>query len=148
MNVNTDCFNRKGFEACYYEASGYATFEGKVAVVDINRILLKDIHLCWTSLEGNVFDDKEDHCWIYDIKRVAEARIKSNDCIRFEGRLGVYTRKDKSQELGIQEVYCIETIEDYYLPSDEDLAKRFFEQIQCETCLYRTQCYGTFCMLK
>lgn len=74
--------------------------------------------------------------------------IKIGDCVSFIGEVLPYVRKDGTYDLGIENPEDIKKIENYELPSDEQIMIQFLKQLRCETCLYSEQCYGTFCMME
>lgn len=58
-----------------------------------------------------------------------------------------YTRKNGTYELGITDVDLVYKIEDYKLPTDEELFEQAMNDLKCETCLYTDHCDRIFCLL-
>lgn len=138
--------SHNGFKPCYFDAGGFGDFKGEVIEVKKDRYLFKRIFVEYTY-GIDVCEDKEDHVWIFDIKELKKASIKKGDCVSFLGKIEPYRRKNGSYDLGITNVDCVEKIESYELPTDEELYKRFLERLKCETCLFTDHCDGLFCML-
>lgn len=138
---------REGFKACYFDGMGYGTFKGEVIDIKDNKYLFKRIHIEYMGDMGIHYVAKEDHVWITDKKEFAKKSIKIGDKVKFSGRIKVYQRSDGSHELGICEITDCSKIDDYELPTSEELEEQFLKQVRCETCMYKNQCYGTFCMM-
>lgn len=52
----------------------------------------------------------------------------------------------KKIDYGLRNPEGIEKIEAYELPSDDELLMQSINSIICETCFFREQCYGTYCL--
>lgn len=133
---------REGFKACYYNAGGYGDFKGKVIDIQGDKFCFKQIAVSYTTYDGMIEENKEDHVWVMNGKPFKEKGIQIGNSVSFTGVIRPYQRKDGTHELGIEEAADVEIIEDYELPSDEALEKQFIRQLKCESCLYREHCYG------
>ena len=91
-------------------------------------------------------EDKEDHVWIYESQPFVNVGIKVGDKVRFSGTVEPYRRKNGNWELGIVGISQVEIIENYAMPSDDEMKRQFLSQLRCELCLCRGKCYG-FCLM-
>lgn len=150
-NMDINKCSRNGFKGCYYDAGGYGQFKGEVVQVKENgsdiRYLFKRIYVEYQS-GVDILEDKEDHVWIFKANAFKDKGIKVGDCVSFNGEIIPYVRKDGTYDLGIETPEDITKIENYELPSDEQMMAQFLKQLRCETCLYSEQCYGAFCMME
>ena len=145
-NIDIEKCKRDGFKGCYYDACGYGEFKGKVIKIKNGHYLFEKIFVEW-EYGGNVYESKEDHVWIFDTKALEKEKIKIGDCVAFFGVVEPYTRKNGTYELGITDVDLVYKIEDYKLPTDEELFEQAMNDLRCETCLYTDHCDRVFCLL-
>lgn len=133
---------REGLKGCLYDAGGFGNFIGEVMRIEGDKYLFKRIYISYCSYEGVMYEDKEDHIWIIDGNQFTEKTIKVGDCVSFEGEVHLYKRRNGTYELGVKNPHRIKTVESYELPSDEDLDYQFIQQLTCECCKCRKQCYN------
>ena len=133
---------RKWLEVCYYDAET-AFFRGKICRIDKEkkRILFFRIYVSGIYYDGMGFDGKEDHVWL-DIKGFERFRVGDN--VEFCGEVYRY-RKQSGEKLinyGIKNPSLIKKINEYKLPTKEELTGQALQELKCEVCLYKEQCYG------
>lgn len=131
----------------YYAVGGndfaFADFKGKIVLINQRGILFKRLYMDFMEMDGNYVEGKEDHIWIYDKAPFMKANIKVKDCVSFTGKVYAYKRKDKSVDFSLKECQSIKKIDQYSLPSKEDLQIQSLERIVCENCMYSEYCYGS-----
>lgn len=151
--TNIDKCSRDGFKGCYLYACGSGYFKGEVIKIkdkstkkrkDI-RYLFKRIYVEY-DIDLDIYEDKEDHVWIFNASELKDNGINVGDSVRFAGTIKPYRRKNGSYDLGIEDIYDIEKIDSYEQPSNEKLQAQFMKQLECETCLFADHCDGVFCM--
>lgn len=140
-------FERTGLAGCYYSGGDCGDFKGKVEKISGPNYLLKDIYVRYMTCDGQYVEDKEEHVWINDSEKFQKAGIKQGDCVSFSGNIYIYKRQNGSLDFGIKDLESIHIIDEYRLPTDEELQQQFLEQIQCEVCIARDQCYG-ICIMR
>ena len=136
---------RDYFQMCFWNAAGYCDCKGQVIKINKRGVLFKRIYIDWCRLDGICEKGKEDHVWLLDKKPFIEADVKEGNKIRFSAMVYAYKRSNGTEDFGLKEPEFIEHIEDYQLPSDEELTDQSIESLVCEVCLYSDQCYG-FCI--
>lgn len=152
--TNIDKCSRDGFKDCYLNASGYGDFKGEVIkITDKSTKKRKDIRYLFKRIDIeydiglDIYEDTEDHVWIFNASELKDNGISVGDSVRFAGIIKPYRRKDGSYDLGIEDIYDIKKIDSYELPSDEKLQAQFMKQLKCETCLFTDHCDGIVCMM-
>lgn len=140
-------FERTGLAGCYYSGGDCGYFKGRVEKISDHNYLLKDIYVSYMTYDGQYIEGREDHAWIKDSNAFEKAAIKLGDCVSFSGSVYMYKCKDGSMDFSIKDLESIHIIDDYRLPTDEELQQQFLEQIQCEVCIARDQCYG-ICIMR
>lgn len=132
---------RQWFEKCYYE-SICSVFKGKIHRIDIKRkrILFSKIYVYGTYEDGACFRGKEDHVWM-DIKGFEGFKVGDN--VEFCGDIYRYRKQsgDRLINYGVSPT-SIKKIDEYELPTNEELTEQAIQELKCEVCLYREQCYG------
>ena len=121
--------------------------EGKVEKISGPNYLLKDIYVRYMTCDGQYVEDKEEHVWINDSEKFQKAGIKQGDCVSFSGSVYIYKRQNGSVDFSIKDLESIHIIDEYRLPTDEELHQQFLEQLRCEVCLAKDQCYG-ICIMR
>ena len=136
---------RDYFQMCYCNAAGYCDCKGQVIKIDKRGILFKRIYLDWCRHDGIYEKGKEDHVWLLDKKPFIDFGIKEGDKIKFSAVVYAYKRSNGTEDFALKEPDLIEHIEDYQLPTDEELLDQSIESLVCEVCPLTDHCYG-FCI--
>lgn len=137
---------RSSFGYCYYS---YASCEFKGQISRFNekkgKVIFKRIYISGMLMDGDVYEGKEDHVWM-DSEPFKKYQV--GDCLSFEGTIYRYlkTRNGKQIAFGIREPFNITKIEQYDLPTDDDMLMQVVDQIICETCIYHEHCYMRMCI--
>lgn len=58
-----------------------------------------------------------------------------------------YQRRDKSVDFSLKDCSEVNIIDEYTLPSDEQLLKQSADRLRCEVCLYTDHCDRVFCIM-
>ena len=143
-HIDISACKRNGFKGCYYE-SGFGSFKGQIDKIKSRHICFKRIWIQW-EYGLDVCEDKEDHVWIFDAEPIFKIGVKEGDCVSFVGEIHPYKRRNGTCELGIRGPECVEKINEYDLPTDEDIFLQNMHKIECELCLFRDHCDGLFCL--
>ncbi len=96
--------------------------------------------------DGVMFEGKEDHVWM-DIQGFEKFEI--DDCVKFSAEVYRYikTSNGKILDYALRTPSGITKIDNYSLPTDEDLLAQELALIQCETCYMNKHCNKTICIL-
>lgn len=137
---------RHCFEHCYYNYAA-CMFKGQIIkfVRKKGKVVFNRIYVSGIYMDGDGFKGKEDHVWM-DIQPFETYQV--GDCLSFEGEIYRYLKKGNGKKIsfGIREPYNISKIEDYELPSDDELLMQAINQIICEVCLFKEHCYMGMCI--
>lgn len=134
-----------GFYLGYYEADFKGCVDRKSN--DGKKICFSRLYVgeCYSDFDYS--EDKEDHVWM-DTDGFDE--IKEGDCVKFLAEPYCYLKnkgeKDEMLDFSLKNPYCVEKIEQYKLPTDEEMAVNFIGQVVCEACMFRDHCDRVFCM--
>lgn len=141
MQSAKDC--RHYFEMCYYEMA--MGFKGQIEKKNSKNVCFKRIYVEGMYGDGTCFDGKEDHVWL-SIDGFEEYEV--GDCLFFFAEVYLYlkTSNGKKIDYGLRNPEGIRKIEAYEMPSDDELLMQGINSIICETCFFREQCYGTYCL--
>lgn len=139
---------RQDFEKAYYDAS-WCSFKGRV-----ERINQKKGTVCFERIfisaeyingGGDGFFGKEDHVWM-DLS--AFLPCKKGDCFSFLADVYRYvkTGNGKMIDFGLRDPKDIRRIDEYELPSNDQLRLQAVDEIICsDLCMYNKHCNG-FCI--
>lgn len=138
---------RQDFEKVYYDAS-WCSFKGRV-----ERINQKQGTICFERIfidaeysDGDGFFGKEDHVWM-DLS--AFLPCKQGDCFSFIADVYRYvkTGNGKMIDFGLRDPQGIHRIDEYELPSDDQLRLQTIDEIICNgLCMYNKHCNGVVCI--
>lgn len=117
-----------------------------------NRTLIKNLYGRYEFIlpEYNIYDIDEiheDHVYVAGADLFQKAGMKTGDIVQFSAEIYRYERKNGTVDYGLRNPVDIVKSE-YVLTNEEkdriDRQKyeRFAQQIKCEVCIYREQCYG------
>ena len=124
---------------------GWSPFSGEVIKIKGQKgsrnYLFKSIYFNW-EYGLDVFDGVEDHIWILNAKSLEDANIKVGDKVLFTGDIYFYERLDGTCDAGVKNAEFIEKLDDYELPSDEELTRQAIKSVVCEVCCHSEQCSG------
>ena len=137
---------RNCFEYCYY-TDAWCDFKGKIKRFDKKKkkVVFECIYSSALFMDGNGYKGKEDHVWM-DSEPFEKYQVE--DCLSFEGEIYRYLKTGKGKQIsfGIREPYNISKIEDYELPSDDDMIRQSVDQLICEVCMFNEHCYMGMCI--
>lgn len=130
---------RWDFAMCYYYTP--LEFWGQIERITGKAVCFKRIYVSGMYSDGICFDGKEEHVWID--KRGLEKYVVG-DCLSFfaEPYRYIKTGNGKQIDFGLRNPENIKKIEEYELPSDDELMVQSINAIICETCFFNEQCYG------
>lgn len=134
---------RSSFEMCYSEIP--MGFKGQIEKKTKKRVCFKRIFVSGMYPDGEMFDGKEDHVWM---EQSGFESFKVGDCIEFFAEVYRYvkTGNGKMIDYSLRNPTDIKEIEDYELPSDDDLIRQEVEQMICEACFLSEQCSRAVCI--
>lgn len=137
---------RHCFEYCYY-SHAWCDFKGQISRIDKKKgkVLFHRIYISAGFMDGDCYEGKEDHVWM-EVKSFEKYQV--GDCLSFGGEIYRYlkTRNGKQISFGIREPYDISKIEDYELPSDDDMIMQAVDRMICEACIFNEHCYMRACI--
>lgn len=121
-------------------------YKGQIEKINKKRICFKRIFIRGMYSDGECFDGKEEHVWM---EKTGFEEFNVGDCASFSAEVYRYVKTGNGKQIdyGLRNPEDIHKIEDYQLPSDEELFIQSFNQIICETCYLREHCNRTYCML-
>lgn len=121
-------------------------FKGQIKKVKEKHICFKRVLISGTYADGTMFDGKEDHVWM-DKTGFEEYNI--GDCVLFGAEVYCYikTGNGKLIDYGLRNPIDIKKVEDYKLPTDDELIAQEVDQLICETCFLREHCDFNNCLM-
>lgn len=121
-------------------------FKGQIEKINEKHICFKRIFISGIYPDGEMYDDKEDHVWM-DI--VGFEGLCVGDCVAFGAEVYRYikTGHGKQIDYGLRNPKGIRKIENYELPSDDELAMQRVRKIVCEACFFSEHCNRNECMM-
>lgn len=135
---------RRYFELYYYDED-QCYFKGQIDKITPKGVLFKRIVLSGLYMDGLGFEGKEDHVWM---DKTAFEDFKVGDCLSFNAEIYRYLKKGNGKmiDFGLRNPSEIELIEKYEIPTDEELIDQQIDQLLCEVCLFKHQCYMGMCI--
>lgn len=133
-----------------YLANGsISMFCAEVAKLTDSHCLLKNIAISGIRADGTGYEGKEDHVNIIDsedISALKTCKVHIGDKIYFGADVYEYKRKDGSEDFGVKNLREIERIEEYDLPTREELIAGQIWELVCEVCTFREKCDKMCCL--
>lgn len=138
-----DCI-RQYFQECYHDCIS-TTFKGRIQSMNkkTGKVCFERIFINGMYTNGDILSSKEDHVWM-EMKNLDQYHV--GDCLSFEAEIYRYlkTKYRKMIDFGIRNPQQIDKIDEYELPSDEELKLQEVDKIICNVmCMFREHCYGT-----
>ena len=133
------------FLRCYHEAVPLE-FKGRIEKITKDNVCFKRIYISGMFFDGVCFDGREDHVWMC---KDAFGDCSVGDAFSFSAEVYRYLKKGdgKSIDYGLRNPESIKKIDDYELPSDEELQAQEMQSIICETCYLSEHCNRFDCIL-
>lgn len=133
------------FLRCYHEAVPLE-FKGRIEKITKDNVCFKRIYISGMFFDGICFDGKENHVWM---QKDAFGDCNVGDAFSFSAEVYRYLKKGdgKSIDYGLRNPESIKKIDDYELPSDEELQAQEMQSIICETCYLSEHCNRFDCIL-
>lgn len=121
-------------------------FKGQIEKVNAKHICFKRIFISGMYTDGIMFDGKEDHVWM---DKTGFEGFDVGDSVSFGAEVYRYikTGKGKLIDYGLRNPTGIKKIEEYQLPSDDELRMQMIDLIICETCYLSEHCNRVSCLL-
>ncbi len=119
-------------------------FKGQIEKINAKHICFKRIFISGMYLDGEMFDGKEDHVWM---DKAGFEELKVGDSVSFGADVYRYikTGNGKLIDYGLRNPTGIKKIEEYQLPSDDELRMQMIGGIICETCYLSEHCNRVSC---
>lgn len=133
---------RRYFALCCYYIP--LEFMGQIERITEKAICFKRIFVSGMYPDGTCFDGKEDHVWI---EKQGFEGYAVGDCLSFFAEPYRYmkTGNGKQIDFGLRKPQSIRKINEYELPSDDELMLQSIDAIICESCYLNGQC-GETCL--
>lgn len=148
IEIGSEC---RAYLQWYYAEGGnvvaHADFKGRIKKITNRGILFEKLYINFCERDGCGVNGKEEHVWIFDKKPFLSVGAKLNDCVQFTGLVYAYQRRDKSVDFSLKDCSEVNIIDEYTLPSDEQLLKQSADRLRCEVCLYTDHCDRVFCIM-
>ncbi len=142
-------FNSKGnyrhdFANCYYNIP--MEFMGQIEKITKDKVCFKRIFVSGMFPDGVMFDGKEDHVWM---NKQGFEGFSVDDSVSFFAEVYRYikTGNGKTLDFGLRNPQSISKIDDYKLPTDEELMMQQINWIICESCMLNEQCNKNYCIM-
>jgi len=121
-------------------------FKGQIEKIKPKHICFKRIFISGMYPDGVMFDGKEDHVWM---EKTGFEEFAVGDSVSFSAEVYRYvkTGNGKLIDYGLRNPASIQKIENYQLPSDNELRIQMINQIICETCYLSEHCNRVSCLL-
>ena len=119
-------------------------FKGQIEKIKAKHICFKRIFISGMYPDGEMFDDKEDHVWM---DKAGFEELNVGDSVSFCADVYRYikTGNGKLIDYGLRNPTGIKKIEEYQLPSDDELRMQMIGGIICETCYLSEHCNRVSC---
>ena len=132
-----------GFQWCFYNIP--FRFKGKIEKITDEFVCFQRISIEGMYPDGICSDDKEQHIWM-DIKGFES--FQPGDCVEFAAEPYRYlkTGKGKQIDFGLRNPSGVKKIDNYDLPSDEELMRQELDLIRCEVCYLNENCDRLNCI--
>ncbi len=141
--------NRHSLESVFFDI-GYGSFMGQITKKSKTKVCFSRIYVDTKFLLDIYYNPyggfgKEDHVWM-DISGFEEFNV--GDSVRFSADVYMYlkTGNGRRLEYGIRNPGGIKQIDEYDLPSDEDMVMQAVDKIVCETCMFTEHCNRMMCL--
>ncbi len=136
---------RNAFERCFYSIP--LEFKGKIQKKNKEHVCFEKIFISGMYPDGIMFDDKEEHVWM-DLDGFEE--FQEGDCVTFSAEVYQYLKTSNGKEIdyGLRNPEGIKKVEEYKLPTDNELIAQEMRIIRCEVCYLRDHCDGMNCIKK
>lgn len=140
--INAMGKTHSGFQMCFYNYP--LGFKGCVEKTSNGHICFQKIFIEGMYGDGYCFDDKEQHVWM-DLKGFED--LKAGDCVSFFAEPYRYlkTGEGKQIDFGLRNPEGIRIIEEYELPSNDQLIDQEIDIMLCDTCFLNEICNKTIC---
>lgn len=125
---------------CFFEGMDYE-FEGTIEAIHGENLCFARLAISGTYMDGTGFEGKEDHVWM---SRSGFEDLKVGDCVSFCAEVYRYIKTGNGRMLdyGLRKPYLLKKIESYKQPTDDALHEQFINQLICEVCMLREQCFN------
>lgn len=141
--------NQNGQQRDYLKLDNFGVYFAKVVSIEENQAVLKNVVIDGIRHDGMGFIGSEDHVNIFntkDIKILKEKNLQPGCKICFMAQSYEYERKDGSSDFSLCNISDIEIIDDYDIPTKEELIDEQIRNLVCEVCLYDDSCDCGMCM--
>ena len=141
--------NQNGQQRDYLKLDNFGVYFAKVVSIEENQAVLKNVVIDGIRHDGMGFMGSEDHVNIFntkDIKILKEKDLQPGCKICFMAQSYEYERKDGSSDFSLCNISDIEIIDDYDIPTKEELINEQIRNLVCEVCLYDDSCDCGVCM--
>ena len=135
---------RSGFARGFF--SCLLGFKGQIEKINAKHVCFKRIFISGMYQDGSMFDAKEDHVWM-DKSGFESFSVGDNVSFGAEVYRYIKTGNGKSIGYGLHHPMDIQKIEEYQLPSDNDILQKEIEQMICDLCFLGKYCNGAYCMM-
>ncbi|WP_455780550.1 hypothetical protein [Megasphaera elsdenii] len=133
---------RQDFEKAYYE-NAFVSLKGRIEHINKvqDKVCFNRIYLEGFYQDGNGFSGKEDHVWM---ERKDFEFYEVGTCLSFTAEIYRYVKKQgKLMDFGLRSPREINEIEEYELPSANELKLQTINKMICKIyCPCKEQCYG------
>lgn len=141
--------DQNGQQRDYLKLDNFGVYFAKVVSIEENQAVLKNVVIDGIRHDGMGFMGSEDHVNIFntkDIKRLKEKNLQPGYKICLRAQSYEYERKDGSSDFSLYNISDIEIIDDYDIPTKEELIDEQIRNLVCEVCLYDDSCDCGVCM--
>ena len=135
---------RGWFATCYYNIP--LSFKGSIEKKTRENVCFNRIMVDGMYPDGCCFEGKEEHVWM---SNEGFDEYEVGDCISFFAEVYRYVKTGSGKQLdySLRNPENIQKIDNYSLPTDEELDKQAVNEIICEACYLSEQCNRVSCLL-
>ena len=135
---------REWFATCYHNFS--LGFKGRIEKKKKENICFERIMVEGMYPDGICFSGKEEHVWM---NKAGFEDYQIGDCVSFFAEVYRYVKTGDGKQIdyALRNPEGIKKIEEYELPTDDELLRQAIAEITCETCFLSERCNRVFCML-
>lgn len=133
----------------YLKLDNFGRYFATVASIDDSHVVLKKVVVDGIRHDGIGFMGSEDHVNIFDakdIKTLMEKDLHPGDKICFAAQTKEYERKDGSVDFSFCDISDVEVVDNYDIPTKEELIDEQIRNLVCEVCIFNEHCYCRMCV--
>ncbi len=140
--INAIGKTHSAFQWCFYNIP--LEFKGRIEKVSGGHICFQRVFVSGMYSDGECCDYSEQHVWM-DV--IGFEDLKPGDCVEFSADAYRYLKTGDGRQIdyGLRNPAGIKKIEEYELPSEDEILTQELRSMLCEACFLSEQCNRVTC---